>query len=329
MRKSVKKLLNKRPVNGTLSRILAASLAAVLSTAVPMTAMAAEPWELENGQYVDASGAPIEGALAKGITVTKYQNRENEAKGGIDWAKAAADGISFAMVRIGYYQDRDPYYSMNMQNAAANGIKTGVFFYTQALDTASAVEEANYVLRMVRDYAVSYPIAYDVESQYLLDNGLTPQQITDNINAFCSVISDAGYRPIVYLNQDWLTNHVDIQQIPYDIWYARYGSKTNNCKNRTIWQCTPEGKVDGIDGNVTVEFAFVDYSSLIPADGWRKIDGNWYYMKNYLKQTGWVLVNEKWYYLDSNGAMIHDTTMEIDGVSYTFGSDGAMTEPQA
>ncbi len=54
--------------------------------------------------------------------------------------------------------------------------------------------------------------------------------------------------------------------------------------------------------------------------------GNWYYTKNYVKQTGWVSVDGKWYYLDSNGAMIHDTTMAIDGASYTFGPDGAMAE---
>ena len=51
-------------------------------------------WSLENGQYVDASGAPIAGALEKGITVTKYQNRANE--NGIDWSRVASDGVSFA-----------------------------------------------------------------------------------------------------------------------------------------------------------------------------------------------------------------------------------------
>jgi len=200
-----------------------------------------------------------------------------------------------------------------------------VFFYTQALDTQTAVEEARYVLRMVKDYQISYPIAYDVESQYLLDNRLSKQQITDNINAFCKTISDAGYRPVVYANNKWLTNHIDMNQIPYDVWYARYGS-INNYKNRTIWQCTDQGRVDGIDGDVTLEFSFADYNALIPSEGWKSIDGNKYYTKNYTKQTGWIQAGSTWYYLDSNGIMIHDTTMDIDGVTYTFGSDGAMVQ---
>lgn len=305
----------------------AAGAAAIIISAVsmfsPATSFGAEAWSMENGQFVDAQGEPVAGALAKGITVTKYQNRANE--NGIDWARAAADGVSFAMIRVGYYMDKDPYFDRNVTQAAANGIKTGVFFYTQALDVQTAVDEADFVLKVVKDFPVSYPIAYDVESQHLLDNGLTRQQITDNVNAFCKTISDAGYRPVVYANNEWLTKNMDTSQIPYDIWYARYGT-INSYPNRTIWQCTDKGKVDGINGDVTIELSFADYSALIPPDGWKRVDSRWYYMKNYMKQTGWVQVDGLWYYLDTNGVMIHDTTMDIDGVSYTFDSNGVMLQ---
>jgi glucan-binding YG repeat protein len=82
--------------------------------------------------------------------------------------------------------------------------------------------------------------------------------------------------------------------------------------------------VDGIDGDVTIEFSFQDYSSLIPSEGWKTIDGNRYYTKNYVKQTGWVQVGDKWYYFNQDGLMVHDTSMDIDGKSYTFDADGAM-----
>ena len=99
---------------------LAAAMLAV-SLAFPMAAQA-KAWDFENGSYVDASGTPIEGAVAKGITVTKYQNRANR-ENGIDWGKVAADGIGFAMIRIGYYKDKDPYFDRNITEAAAHGIK--------------------------------------------------------------------------------------------------------------------------------------------------------------------------------------------------------------
>lgn len=299
---------------------LAAAVLAV-SLAFPMAAQA-KAWDFENGSYVDALGAPVEGAVAKGITVTKYQNRANK-ENGIDWGKVAADGVGFAMIRIGYYKDRDPYFERNITEAAAHDIKTGVFFYTQALDAQTAADEAEYVLQVIKDFPVSYPVAYDVESNYLLEQGLSAAQITENVNAFCKVIADAGYCPIVYANNDWLTNHLNTADIPYDIWYARYGT-VNSYPNRTIWQCTQEGNVDGINDHVTIELSFTDYSSKIPANSWKKIDGRWYYMKDYVKQTGWVQVGDNWYYMDANGAMVSNTEMVIDGRTYRFAANGAM-----
>lgn len=76
-----------------------------------------------------------------------------------------------------------------------------------------------------------YPVAYDVESKYLLDNGKTPQELANQTNVFCKAIVDAGYRPILYGNNQWLTNYVDVSQVPYDIWYARYGT-TGEFQNR-------------------------------------------------------------------------------------------------
>jgi len=106
----------------------AAAIIGAMSLFAPAAAYGAQTWSLENGQYVDASGAPITGALEKGITVTKYQNRANE--NGIDWSRVASDGVSFAMIRVGYYKDKDPYFDRNVTEAFANGIDTGVFFYT-------------------------------------------------------------------------------------------------------------------------------------------------------------------------------------------------------
>ena len=145
-----------------------------------------------------------------------------------------------------------------------------------------------------------------MESNYLLEQGLSTAQITENVNAFCKVIADAGYCPIVYANNDWLTNHLNTAEIPYDIWYARYGT-INNYPNRTIWQCTQEGNVDGINDHVTIELSFTDYSEKIPANSWKKIGGKWYYMKDYVKQTGWVQVGDTWYYMDASGAMVSNT----------------------
>lgn len=252
-----------------------------------------------DGEYVRSNGSVIPGALAKGITISKYQNRA----GIIDWSRVKADGVSFAMIRLGYHNDLDPYFVENMNQAEANGIRTGVFFYTQAMDVETAAAEAQFVLEIIKDYPVSYPVAYDVESQHLLDNGKTRQEITDQVNAFCQVIADAGYRPLVYANNEWLTRHMDTSQIPYDIWYSRYETSINEYPNRTIWQYTDSGLVDGITGEVCIEIAFTDYSQLLPSAGWRTIDGKQYYYRDYKKQTGWQDIDGARYYFDENGVL--------------------------
>ena len=135
------------------------------------------------GTNVDAYGNPVSGVVAKGITVSKYQYRASAVSGGIDWDTVKKSGVSFAMIRLGYYNDLDPNFVENMKGALAAGLKTGIFFYTQALDVDTARAEADFVLSQIKDYPISYPVAYDVESDTILQNGLTKQQIRSRHSA--------------------------------------------------------------------------------------------------------------------------------------------------
>ena len=149
--------------------------------------------------------------------------------------------------------------------------------------------------------------------------------MTDIVNAFCRTVEASGFKPIVFSYNDWLVNKMDTKQIPYDIWYARYGT-INSYPNRTIWQCTDNGTVRGIEGAVCIEMAFTDYSQIIPSAGWKQIDSSWYYFENYQKAAGWKHVRETWYYLDpaNGGIMVSNTEMTIDGILYQFDASGAM-----
>lgn len=61
-----------------------------------------------------------------------------------------------------------------------------------------------------------------------------------------------------------------------------------------------------------------------PANQWQQVQNRWYYFddKGYM-MTGLVLVEGAWYYLAEDGAMVTDQTMEIGGITYEFGADGA------
>ena len=125
---------------------------------------------------------------------------------------------------------------------------------------------------------------------------------------------------------------IDIKQFKYDLWLARYG-RDHNMTGRTMWQSTDKGRVNGIYGDVCLEFAFKDYAAMKVTDRsdytpgtWEKVNEIWYFAHETGYYTGWVKPDGNWYYLDpaNGGAMLANTTAVIDGVSYTFGPSGAM-----
>lgn len=298
-------------------------------------------WKKVDGAYMDESGNVIEGALLRGISVSKWQ-------GQIDWKKVAADDVAFAWIRMGSFGYEGEYtmdetFDRNMREARANGIDAAPYVYLQTRTVEEAKEAARYAVETARQYEVTYPLAVDIESQSILD--LPVPELTDIVNAFCQVIAESGYTPIVYSDYSKFTANMDTNQIPYDIWLARYGGD-HTYANRTIWQSTDKGRVAGIDGNVCLEFAFKDYTGRLQkpdssepntdfgrdvqgpgAEGiWGQEDGSWYYYVNGQRVTGWIQPDGSWYYLDpaNGGAMVFNTTMEIEGTTYSFDGSGAM-----
>ena len=76
-----------------------------------------------------------------GIDVSKYQ-------GNIDWKAVADSGVDFAMIRMGsrgYSRGQilidDKFYD-NLRGCSENGIRVGIYFYSQAITPEEAIEEA-------------------------------------------------------------------------------------------------------------------------------------------------------------------------------------------
>ena len=86
------------------------------------------------------------------------------------WEKAKAAGIDFAIIRCGYrgYGSgalvEDSTYRRNIQGAINAGLRVGVYFYSQAINEAEAVEEASMVLSLVSGYSLPLGVYYDTES---------------------------------------------------------------------------------------------------------------------------------------------------------------------
>ncbi len=204
---------------------------------------------LENGQVVSHMG----------IDVSKYQ-------GSIDWEKVAADGVEFVFLRLGLrgYESgklvEDETFQANIQGALAHGIKVGVYFFSQAVTEAEAVEEANFVLERIAPYQIDCPVVFDVEkvgSSTARMNQLTPQERTNVTIAFLDTIEAAGYKSMFYHNMETALLLLELERLEnYDKWFAYYGEELYYPYAYGVWQYSEKGSVNGISGEVDMNIAF-------------------------------------------------------------------------
>ncbi|WP_367566842.1 GH25 family lysozyme [Lacrimispora sp.] len=320
-------------------QLAAALLCAVMgmsSGLFPVMTSQAAGYEKVNGYYQMRDGTVIKEAIARGIDVSRWQ-------GNVNWQAVAADDVSFVMLGARSRGVTDPYFHTNVQGATAAGLKVGAYIYSLATTPDMAREEADFMLNLLKDYPISFPIAFDAEDNATLGT-LSPSKVSEVINAFCKRVEEAGYYPIVYANDYWLSNKIDLSTMKYDVWVARYEAK-HVYPDPVMWQVTSTGSINGINGNVDIDFLYKDLTPRLPGNMWRTIGGKTYYYQNYSMQkdtwindgTGWFYMNEEGLtmkgWLDKSGLryFLNETTGRmdtgwklLDGKWYFFNAGGSM-----
>lgn len=231
----------------------------------------------QTGAEVDVSkAAASENETAEetlGIDVSKYQ-------GTIDWGKVKASGVDFAMVRVGYRAKttgilyEDPGARYNLQEANANGIQTGAYFFSSAVTQEEAREEAEWVASFIAKYKITYPVAYnceDFQSPDSRQNGLSMEERTQIACAFLNTVAAKGYTPMFYASRNEMEGNaqwnMDTLGSRYKVWVSQYPEKpfpetpkSSYSRAHDMWQYTSKGQVAGIRGNVDVNVAYFGYS---------------------------------------------------------------------
>ena len=292
-------------------------------------------WRYEGGQLVsdDASSeedgiallsmdALPDGVTAQGIDVSEHQGR-------IDWDAVKASGIDFAILRVGFgapsWGGRVDYqFNRNISECERLGIPYGVYIYSYAFDNQQAADEASMVINCLSGHNPRLPVYYDLEDNSIIANG-RQTGIASRAQVFCNRISAAGYEPGIYANLNWFNNILTdsvFKSSSWDHWIAQYNSQCDYTGNYSFWQYKSNGKVPGINGNVDMNYAYVDVSLY----HWQLIDSTWYYAaSNGKSYTGWLFQSGTWYWLepDAGGAMATGLH-ECNGSLYWFYSSGAM-----
>lgn len=185
-------------------------------------------------------------------------------QGDIDWAKAKADGVEGAIIRLGYGEgnNADKKAQRNISECKRLGIPFGIYWYSYADTPALAKEEGTDVVAKLKQFGVNpsdlaYPVYYDLEKwTWEGHQPPTDPNVYNNIvNNWYSALQSAGYKNLgVYSYTSYLQGplkHVDIYA--KTTWVAQYGARMGFDSfptNSRGWQYTSSGKVNGISGNV-------------------------------------------------------------------------------
>lgn len=258
----------------------------------------------------------------KGIDLSTFQKN-------VDWQKVKKDGIEFAILRAGFGKaasQKDKLFEQHYRGAKAVGIPVGAYHYSYAMSVAEAKQEAEVFLSWLLGKELEYPVWFDIEDPTMQKLG--KELLTEITIAFCERVKAAGYRVGVYASKHWFSNLLDFERLKqYPIWLAQYNEAPTFSGNYDIWQYTSSGKVDGIAGNVDLNWCYTDFSEKAseqkagwieqngrwwyrhtdgsyPRNGWEKIENQWYYFdgEGWMK-TGWILIGGNWYYCDASGKM--------------------------
>ncbi len=223
---------------------------------VPSSALVSRSTPASSDELVHNSRFDDGYIMTEGIDVSKYQPE-------VDWETLAEDNVDFVIIRIGFrgFGESgalvvDNYYASHIEGAKKAGLDVGLYFFTQAVTPEEAVEEANFVLETLDGTELEAPIYLDVEAisadGRMESANLTPEQMTENIDAFCSTIEEAGYDAGIYANIYWLEEKMNVEELEpyYSIWLANYTDQTLYEGEYNMWQYTNVGSVAGIDGYV-------------------------------------------------------------------------------
>jgi len=212
------------------------------------------------------------GAYAVGVDVSSWQKN-------VDWQAVAASGVRFAMLRVGFRGygsgaiNRDAYFTQNIEGALAAGLEVGVYFFSQAVTIEEAVSEAEYTLKMIRDYNITYPVVFDWERQSA-DSSRTKYTSNDTVVAcalaFCKTVEAAGYIPMFYASPS-KAYKLDLGYLSeYPFWLAHYTAyqvPTSYKYHFDMWQYSSKWEVPGVAGECDVNICLTDW------DQWRLTRG--------------------------------------------------------
>lgn len=190
-----------------------------------------------------------------GLDLSKWQ-------GQVDFDKIKAQGVEFVMLKIGGQSEKsgklelDPYFINNIEEALKRELKVGVYFYSHATSTDEARKQAGWVVKNLKEYHLSLPIAFDWENwnQYTSYH-LSFHTLNNIANTFFTTLETKNYQTMLYSSKYYLDTVWYKEE--YNTWLAHYTTDSKDKAEYNMWQLCNDGKIEGIDNLVDIDILYL------------------------------------------------------------------------
>lgn len=188
-----------------------------------------------------------------GLDLSKYQ-------GDVDFKAIKDEGVSFVIIRVGTIDAKrnyvkDPKFDEYIKGALKEDIDVGIYFYSYAMDEDEAIRDAKWVIKQIKDYNITMPVAFDWEDFGDYNSyKLSFYKLNKIANAYLNELKSANYTPILYGSKFYLENVWMNEE--FDTWLAHYTDETNYTKDYIMWQLCDNGKINGIKNYVDIDIYY-------------------------------------------------------------------------
>lgn len=195
-------------------------------------------------------------------------------QGNIDITKLSSQ-VDFFIFRAYAGSSKDGKVDRNVKLAIQNNKPYGLYIYSYALNVAQAKEEAERVVKLANTYSVKPNfLVIDMEDAdgYKSRHGMPSNStLVDICEKECEVFENAGYQSMVYASSSWFKGKLSGLK-GYEKWEAHWPTYSNgqqkgnatspsgeSADNCAIWQFTSQGRLNGYNGNLDMNYAYKDF----------------------------------------------------------------------
>ena len=218
--------------------------------------------------------------MKKGIDISEWQGNLTYD----NFKSIKGNGIEFIIIRCGYTgygknknKYKDKYFENNYELAKQLNIPVGTYYYSCATTEKEAIEEANFILELIKDKTFEYPICIDTEDNHDINNdsysnesqySIGKDRLTSIIKSICKTVEKENKYVSIYASTSWFRNNLNLSELKdIDKWIAQWSSTVTFDEEYGIWQYSSTGSVDGLNGGIDMNYSYKDYPEIMKSIG--------------------------------------------------------------